>query len=71
MKFALGTIILTFLGFVAGRVYQILSDRKYGYLNIYKRGELYYSKTLWETKLEADFEAAGEPDFVRVIRIKL
>ncbi len=71
MKFALGTIVLTFIGFIAGRIYQILSEQKYGYLNVYKRGDLYYSKTLWETKREAEFESSGEPDYVRTMKIKL
>lgn len=64
------TVFAGFLGFMIGNA---LSEPKKEifYLNIYKRGELYYSKTLWETKREAEFESAGEPDFVMTVTIKV
>lgn len=64
------TAIAGFLGFMIG--YALSEPKKQiFYLNIYKRGELYYSKTLWDTKREAEFEASGEPDFVQMVRIKI
>lgn len=67
--FILVAIFAGAFGYLIGQTFG--KEKKVFYLNIYKRGDLYYSKSLWESPREAEFESSGEPDFIKTITIIL